>query len=242
MFDFLKSLLGGARDGEAAATVDVDLPVETVVVPGKNALRERERLAERPGVSAVIMGEAEDVSLLRELLDEPGESPYQVLARAASLDVEAWLRERASGDEEYFQPARVPWPDGAAAKSELSLHIGVLTRRPKSQVIIGLFPTGNPWEVPAYVRHGGWNECPEAHVQVALHKRWHDAYGARIACMSSDIIECTVERPPATREAALALAREQFLYCPDIVHQGCESIEGLAATLVGNPVWYFWWD
>jgi hypothetical protein len=77
---------------------------------------------------------------------------------------------------------------------------------------------------------------------VAVHKRWSDRYGSRIACASGDVIECTVARPPASRGEALALAREQFLYAPDIVHQGAETIEELAATLLGGRTWYFWWD
>ncbi|WP_414650247.1 DUF4253 domain-containing protein, partial [Duganella sp.] len=34
----------------------------------------------------------------------------------------------------------------------------------------------------------------------------------------------------------------QYLYCADIVDQGTESIEALAATLLNARVWYFWWD
>jgi hypothetical protein len=38
------------------------------------------------------------------------------------------------------------------------------------------------------------------------------------------------------------LAQAQYVYCPDIVDQGVESIEALAATLLGDPRWFFWWD
>ena len=38
------------------------------------------------------------------------------------------------------------------------------------------------------------------------------------------------------------LAWEQYLYCQDIVVQGCETIANLAATLLNSPFWYFWWD
>ena len=60
--------------------------------------------------------------------------------------------------------------------------------------------------------------------------------------MSGDVIECTVKTPPSSKQAALALAREQFVYCSDIVHQGVRSIEALAATLLNSKTWYFWWD
>ncbi|MEN3327087.1 MAG: hypothetical protein V7638_1894 [Acidobacteriota bacterium] len=52
----------------------------------------------------------------------------------------------------------------------------------------------------------------------------------------------SVARPASTRDEALALAKQQFIYCSDIVHQGVGSVEALAATLFGATVWYFWWD
>jgi hypothetical protein len=46
----------------------------------------------------------------------------------------------------------------------------------------------------------------------------------------------------ATREEALDLAREQYLYCADIVDQGTGSLSLLAANLMVDPWWFFWWD
>jgi hypothetical protein len=40
----------------------------------------------------------------------------------------------------------------------------------------------------------------------------------------------------------MAVAREQYAYCPDIVDQGVGSIGELAAEHVCSPSWYFWWD
>ena len=70
------------------------------------------------------------------------------------------------------------------------------------------------------------------------HSRAQEAAGA----ISSDVIEMRVERPPSTREAAFAVAEEQFAYCSDIVLQGTGSISALAATLMNGTAWYFWWD
>ncbi len=60
--------------------------------------------------------------------------------------------------------------------------------------------------------------------------------------MTSEVIEMWVQRPPTTPRAALALARDQYRYAPDIVQQGVDDIETLAAALEGNRAWYFWWD
>jgi hypothetical protein len=249
MRDFFRKLFERAPSaGERAAATEVApgarvaLPVETVSVPGKSAVAERERLAQRPGVTPIIMGAPEDVELIAELLEAPGEAPSQTLEKAAALDVETWLRERQASVFGGEPLPTGPWPGGQAEPGGLSVHLDVLSKKPKPEVLIGLFPTPDAWKAPAFVRYGGWNECPEAHVHVALHRRWHELHGARIACLSGDIVECLVDRPPATREAALALAREQYLYCPDIVDQGVETVENLAATLLGGKVWYFWWD
>jgi hypothetical protein len=51
-----------------------------------------------------------------------------------------------------------------------------------------------------------------------------------------------VETRPQSRAAALDLAREQFLYCSDIVEQGVGTLSALAAALMENDWWYFWWD
>ena len=104
-------------------------------------------------------------------------------------------------------------------------------------------PTPRPWEVLAYLHYGGWNECPGPAAQVAVQRGWYERYGAELVCVSGDTVELRVARPPTTRDAALALAREQFLYSGgDLVFQGYETLRGLAGSLVGAETWYFWWD
>ena len=83
---------------------------------------------------------------------------------------------------------------------------------------------------------------PSASEHSALWRYWEQRYGAKVACIANDVIEFTVARPPQTRDEALALAKQQFIYCNDIVHQGVGSVEALAATILQANVWYFWWD
>lgn len=91
-------------------------------------------------------------------------------------------------------------------------------------------------------KFGGWNECPAPEIQVAICKQWYEQFGAELAVMTGSTVEFSVSRPPQTREAALTLAEEQYIYCPDIVEQGLSSIEALAAAILGSKIWYFWWD
>jgi hypothetical protein len=113
---------------------------------------------------------------------------------------------------------------------------------PKAEVAIALFPTNQGWEVPAHLNLGGWNDCPDAVGHVVMMKAWSERFGAELVGVNGDTIEMWVNRPPSTREDALRLAEQQFLYCEDIVTQGVQTIPALASGLLGNNIWFFWWD
>lgn len=69
-----------------------------------------------------------------------------------------------------------------------------------------------------------------------------DVYGAEIIGVLPDLMEMCVSRPPTTRDAALTRAKEQYIYCPDVVDQGTQTLQRLAAGLLNGTAWYFWWD
>ncbi len=84
---------------------------------------------------------------------------------------------------------------------------------------------------------------PADHVR--LQRRWAKRYGAELMHVQDDAVaQFWVTDPPREREGALRLAAEHFEYCPDRVFQStnAETLEALAAQLLGAPVWYFWWD
>jgi hypothetical protein len=138
---------------------------------------------------------------------------------------------------------RGPWPEGDFwAADEFSIPYDILTKVPHNRVHIGLLPTANSWDAAAFLLFGSWNACPHAHHHVAIMKAWHERYGAEVVGITHDIVEMFVRRPPRSKARALELAREHYLYCDDIVDQGTQTIDKLAATLRGGTVWYFWWD
>lgn len=108
-------------------------------------------------------------------------------------------------------------------------------------VIIAEIPVENPWEVFAYLPFGGWNECPDYQQQMAIAKYWYEKYGAVPAVMSHDVLEYILPKPVGRKRAA-ELAKEQYIYCWDIVDQGIETVEALADTIAKSKVWFFWWD
>jgi hypothetical protein len=151
--------------------------------------------------------------------------------------------EREAEDRaEEAGPPLGEWPEDAAPNEPLSLARDVLSGNWRDEVYIVVLPTSDPTEAPAYLRYGGWNACPAPEVHVAALRRWRDAFGFEVVSMGPDVLEGRVTRRPADRDAALALAREQAVYCPDVIDQGAETLSNLGAILMAGDWWFFWWD
>lgn len=140
------------------------------------------------------------------------------------------------------EPPLGEWPSAPGPSVGLTVALNLLTGEPHSKVYIGIAPTDDRTTIPAYLRWGGWNECPAAEYHVAAMRTWRDRYGAELVGMSADTINLRVTAKPKTREEALALARDQYVYCNDIIDQGYPAYSALAADLMANDWWYFWWD
>lgn len=238
------------RAGDPPDTVRV--PFDFAIAAGSEAGAALETLAAlRPGATPVILGGPREAGLAMELFQaKDPDPPGEALARATSLDVEHWLATRYDGlnlgSDLEDEPPRGDWPEDV----EPTLDIGATTRYDaatqsmvwQDQVIIVLVPTDDASAVPAFLQYGNWNDCPPPELHVAIARRWHEAYGARIVVCGADTIEMRVARPITTRDEAMAVALLQYRYCSDIVDQGVGTIEALAASLMGSTVWYFWWD
>ncbi|MFO6448448.1 DUF4253 domain-containing protein [Erythrobacter sp. NE805] len=265
----LLALLGAGRGGAkvrqaagaAAPAVDiaalramVGYPVE--VVDGAQALARWEALRRAGEGYPVVVGDAEALSFLAEAAGfDDREDPKAILAEAAALqwpqaifdarrrEREAFAAEYGAGEIEEDDEAIVgDWPAKVADAPELTTREDILTGKPHRQCFIVIFPAQHGWEVPAYANWGGWNENPAPALHVAALKSWHERYGAELVGMSGDVMNLRVARKPASRVEALALAREHYAYCADIVEQGMGSLAALAATYLESRWWYFWWD
>ncbi|MGN1403300.1 MAG: DUF4253 domain-containing protein [Ruminococcus sp.] len=185
--------------------------------------------------------------LLLEMMEEnlpEGQSHVEI---PAQLDGKAWLEQMFTQWEtelrsiapEGLQVLTEPVPEKAeAAHRFLSLRMNPLQQAP---VLLAEIPTKNPWEVMAWVPFGGWNACPMPEDAMAVLKHWYEKYGAVPGCIGHDTLELYVLHPVG-EEAAMELAREQFMFCEDIVYQGVGSVPALAKGLEQSTVWYFWWD
>ena len=224
-------------------------PIETV--DGAKALETWERIRTENRGTPVILGHDERLHHLSELLSgsDLAETVSTVERQAKAMPFpEAWREWRRQNvdsfvvqDEDDFTVTGGGWPE-TVTPQDFSSHLDLLTQKPLERVHIAILPTTDPTLIPAYLRFGGWNECPDASVQVAAARHWHAKYGAEIVAVTDDIVECRVRRRPATRDEAMELALEQFEFCSDIVLQGTGTLEPLAATLMTSDWWFFWWD
>lgn len=220
----------------------------------------------------VVIGDDENAERVMEQVSLGDVTPAEVIVKAEKLDIDGWIQERVDADEEYYQQgyeephqqsagggsggglfgalmgaitgrgASKAAPAGGARKYTWETVRNVLTRQYLKNVNILMAPTAIPWEVAAYLNYGGWNECPSPEVQVALHKKWFDKWHAEPFAMTADVIEMHVRKPVPAGEEAFELARQQFVYCPDIVYQGVETVSRLAEEIAESDGWYFWWD
>jgi predicted DNA-binding WGR domain protein len=177
----------------------------------------------------------------------PQNPAAMILKHAGAIDAPKWIEKRVEDDEEMFgdrdEGGEDDWrPHSEASNAQSADDYYVIQSNGGDTSTMIFCPTKTPWHVAAVLGWGGSNDGIEPWEHVAMHKYWHSKYGAEPVCVTLDIWEFAVAKPPKSREDAVALANEQFVYCPDIVDQGCGTILGLASEIVHSPRWYFWWD
>lgn len=220
----------------------------TIKIAGKDAVATLTEYRSRfptSGEYPFLIGDDEELARIQEAAGFNDQDPSAIVQSSHDVNLDKWIAERRSeGEDDGFSVDHLlgEWPGEVTEKGAIGLHKDILTGKVKREVFLGLAAIEQPWQLPAVLKYGAWNDCPEAEVHCAFHRKWHDEYGAEITGMSGDVVECTVANPPADQAAALQLARQQYWYCADIVEQGCESVNNLAATIINSGYWYFWWD
>jgi hypothetical protein len=223
------------------------LELITLKTPGADAIRllneHRSRFA-ATGQYPFLIGDAEELERINETAEFNKQDPADIIRASLDVNTGKWIEKRKELDDYEFSSEQLlgEWPGEIADKGSIGLHKDVLSRKVKPVVYLGLAKIEKPWHLPAILKYGAWNDCPEPEVHCAFHREWQDKFQSEITGMSGDVVECAVKNPPTDCKAATNLAWEQYWYCADIVWQGCQSISNLAATLLNSPYWYFWWD
>jgi hypothetical protein len=223
------------------------LPFKLIETTGDEALVKWQELKSAAQGSPVVLGGNHTIfpfGNLSELLSPDGPklpplpSPEDILRTAAGLRFPDDLAKRKT----VYPPPIGGWPASPHPSMGLSVAKDSRAGKPLPKVYIGLVPTDDWTTIPAYLRWGGWNGCPAAEYHVAAMRAWRDRYGAELIGMSVDTINIRVAAKPKTRDDALALARDHYIYCTDIIDQDVETYSALAADLMANDWWFFWWD
>lgn len=224
---------------------DVVCPFDFAVVPGVDGEAANAELRKKYlGMTPLIFGSPTRAAGLIQTI-KLAIQPDEILKQAASIDLDAWLRQRLAylrrraGHSADPVPPHGQWPAEAAPTTGLcsvvDLH-GCISQ----QVVIGLLPCTD-CDACAYLRFGGWNACPEPAVHVTIARRWAASHGAILTGCLYDTLEFRVARPIVDRDEAMKMAMMHYLYNFETVEQP-GSIELAAAALVGSTVWQFWWD
>lgn len=201
-------------------------------------------LVEETGFWPILLGGEEDIEEYTydswNSWDGGGQTPERVIEAGVQLDARIWVQERLT--ELGHGAPRGPWPEDVPPFDTFTIPYDLHTWKPLPTVYIALVPTRHGWQAPAFLLYGGWNACPNPEQHVCMLKYWAETYGAEPVGMALSRVELRVNRPPTNRERALDLAQEQYAYCEDIVDQGTETLDVLAAGLLNGTSWYFWWD
>ena len=195
----------------------------------------------------ISVGDDSPLEGFQWLEGETAEEHRQRLLSQPVEDGKALLARMAAQRKEYAAENGWEWPGeellGTMEGGEaVDRFLGISDFHGKTiPLVLAEIPVKHPWEVFAHIPFGGWTECPCNEEQMAVAKYWYEKYGAVPAVITRDVLEYDLPAP-ARREDAMALAMEQYTFCPDIVDQGCESVGCLADTLAKSTKWYFWWD
>jgi hypothetical protein len=232
-------------------------------IPLWRRLRE---LVSQTGHWPILVGEEKDLEALREQVQSSDfGTTKEIIDRALAIDPVQWLdqkhealvdellefggqlysdsAEESLGNREEFRGLpRGPWPAESSPWHDFQIPIDLVAKKPLPRVNIALVPTTTCWQVPAYLRFGAWNDCPQPEEHVTLMRFWQQCWDAEVVGITRDVVEIRVGNPPSNKVDALKLAKQQYLYCEDIVDQGTRTLESLAAGLLDGTSWFFWWD
>jgi hypothetical protein len=176
---------------------------------------------------------------------DAGEDPDDAVTAGLAMDGAARLAEiRADMTAEHEE-----WSDSAEAWPPRGNATGMLVHDDSDFYLahedgwIGLIDAAHGYLVPGLLTWtGATNHGLEPADHVSILRYWHERHGAELVSLGWDVLEVTVPRPPTDPQNAMAVAEEQWWYCPDVVDQGVETLDALAAVQVAGHRWYFWWD
>jgi hypothetical protein len=105
------------------------------------------------------------------------------------------------------------------------------------EVVVG--PGKSQFDILRIAASDAVNYDMETEDLIKVLQKWDQLYGIDIVAAETDTIQLTLNRLPPD---VLALAKEVYEFCPDIVDQGIGSVSALASEIKSTRRVYLWWD
>jgi hypothetical protein len=105
--------------------------------------------------------------------------------------------------------------------------------------IISIVPIADPYQIMEYAETNGANHDIETTDIISKYKEWDERFGILPIAIGFDFCECEIINKDIDYTE---LANEVYGFCPDVVEQGTETVEALAAEMKENGTIFLWWD
>lgn len=99
--------------------------------------------------------------------------------------------------------------------------------------------TNDPYKIMEWSETNGLNHNIDTKDIVEKYRQWNNRFGVIPFAIGFDFCECEIINKQIDY---IALANEVYEFCPDVVDQGTETIEALAAEIMENGTIFLWWD
>lgn len=239
----------------AVSQTDVDLWF------AQRLVEEKQAEARHKPITPEQMRQAYDSPLLRQIfkhhlpkLQAELETKFDIQANDVTEpkipsfdDVLATFDQMMAKDGDRWDLNLHPWPSDVEPSNQIfSIRRNQHSPYSLKELYIDLFPVQASWELPMFDNfppaNNYWGGAQSIHMAVL--KKWHTEYGAELVAMTGATYELMISRPPTTKEDAINLAVEHYLYCCDCVTQTGlpATIKHRAASILNAQCWYFWWD
>lgn len=251
---FGKLFGGGAQQDIDKAKKAYDLRMPFEIMSGAEApARLEAALSAKDGRSSPLLLNDDDLTGVHAAIaSQRRQSPTAIIEAAQSFDVAGFFAKQradyeAPGGLLNGEEAKVivgEWQNEGYEAEGLKAHLGGgwTGRKPAAQVALLKVPTPRSEEIPAYLNYGGFDDCPPPHAVVAIARDWRERFGAELVAISTHVLQFRVARRPATRDEALALAMEHFLFCSNIVEPADWTLNQVAEGLLTETHWLFVFD
>lgn len=232
-----------------AARLDA-IPFERISLDGSKHVKQWEQLRQSRKGWPLLIGSDDDLQMIGEGLiiarDDKADAE-EILRSAAKIthpdDMFARIKkEYGAVSEPLPTPPQGSWPPNPASQPNLAPIFVDMDGKSLPIVHALIIPVADFTTIPAHLFWGGWNANPAPAEHVAALRSWKERYGAELVSLRKDVMELRVKQRPNTVEEAMALAKEHYYYCSDIVEQGVGTLSALADILLKSDWWYFWWD